>query len=143
MLTANQEKFVQGIIEGMSQSEAYRAAYPKQKATDKTIWECASKLLKNPKVSTRLKELRDELAKPSIMTAQERLEFLTRVVTGEEKEKIIQVVNGEAVEVECPSSLKTKLNACDIMNKMQGEYVQKVVADVDTSFNINIELSDD
>jgi hypothetical protein len=29
------------------------------------------------------------------------------------------------------------------MNKMQGEYVQKVVADVDTSYTINIELSDD
>ena len=36
-----------------------------------------------------------------------------------------------------------KLRAVDLMNKMQGEYVQKVVADVDTSYNINIELSDD
>lgn len=126
MLTANQEKFVQGIIEGMSQADAYRNAYPKQKSTDKTVWECASKLLKNPKVNTRLKELRAELAKPSIMTAQERLEFLTGVINGTKGEKITEIIDGEAKEFEVPASMKNRLSAIDIMNKMQGEYVTKV-----------------
>lgn len=130
MLTANQEKFVQGIIEGMSQSEAYRAAYPKQRSSDKTIWECASKLLKNPKVSTRLKELRDKLASPSIMTAQERLEFLTGVINGTNGEKVIEVIDGEKVEIEVPASMKNRLSAIDIMNKMQGEYVTKVEGEI-------------
>ena len=108
MLTPKQELFVQKIIEGMSQADAYRSAYPNQRMSDKTVWETASKLMNNPKVITRLTELRNELAKPSIMTAQERLEWLT------------DRVNDEGVDI------NAKLKAIDIMNKMQGEYVQKI-----------------
>lgn len=107
MLTAKQEQFVQNIIQGMSQADAYRSAYPNQRMSDKTVWETASKLMNNPKVVTRLTELRMELAKPSIMSAQERLEWLTKVVEGS-------------------NLLQDKLRAVDIMNKMTGEYVTKV-----------------
>lgn len=145
MLTASQEEFVRGLLEGLSNAEAYRRAYPKQaeKCKEKTIWEYACRLASNPKVKEKLKEFRTELAKPSIMTAQERLEYLTRVVKGEEKEKVLQMIDGKAVETEYPSSLKTRLNAVDIMNKMQGEYVQKVEAEVTKEVIINIELSDE
>lgn len=143
MLTAKQEKFVKNIIDGMSQADAYRDAYPNQNASDKTVWECASKLLKNPKVSTRLKEIRDQMAKPTIMSAQERLELLSRIGKGEEPERVAQLINGEVIVVEMPASLKTRKDAIDIMNKMTGEYVQKVEAEVTSTININIELSDD
>lgn len=112
MLTANQEQFVQNIIQGMSQADAYRSAYPKQKMSDKTIWETASKLMANPKVITRLEELRKELATPAIMSAQKRLEWLTTVIKSDEE------------------STGDKLRAVDIMNKMQGEYVTKVGGNV-------------
>lgn len=124
MLTANQEVFAQKIIEGMSQADAYRSAYPKQKMSDKTIWEAASRLMANDKVVARITELRNELARPSIMSAQERLEWLTQLINGEE-------------------DTNAKLKAIDIMNRMQGEYVQKVEADVKSEFTINIELSDE
>lgn len=114
MLTPKQEAFVQNIIQGMSQADAYRSAYPNQRMSDKTVWETASKLMNNPKVITRLTELRNELAKPSIMSAQERLEWLTQLIQSEEE------------------TTSDKLKAADIMNKMQGEYVQKV----DGSLNI-------
>ena len=143
MLTANQEKFVQGIIEGKSQAEAYREAYPKQRSADKTIWENASRLMANSKVKARISELRDQLAKPSIMTAQERLEYLSRVIKGEEPEKYVTFVNGEKFEEDIPPSIKTRLNAVDIMNKMQGEYTQRIEAEVTKEVVINIELCDD
>lgn len=108
MLTAKQEQFVQNIIQGMSQADAYRSAYPNQRMSDKTVWETASKLMNNPKVVTRLTELRMELATPAIMSAQKRLEWLTGVIQSE----------GETTG--------DKLKAIDIMNKMQGEYVTKV-----------------
>lgn len=125
MLTANQEKFVQNIIQGMSQADAYRSAYPNQRMSDKTVWETASKLMTNPKVVTRLTELRNELAKPSIMTAQQRLEWLTTVINSKDE------------------STGDKLRAADIMNKMQGEYVQKVEAKVDNDVTIYVELVDE
>ena len=124
MLTAKQEKFVQNIIEGMSQADAYRNAYDTNRMSDKTVWESASKLLSNHKVAARVQELRDQLANKSIMTAKQRLEFLTQVINGEE-------------------DVNAKLKAIDIMNKMQGEYVQKVEAEVAKEVTINIELSDD
>lgn len=126
MLTPKQEAFVQNIIKGMSQADAYRTAYPKQNMSDKTIHEAASRLMKNDKVLARLNELREQLVKPSIMSAQKRLEWLTEVIT-------------DAYE-----KTENKLKAADIMNKMQGEYIQKVETEVkNAKVNINIELSDD
>ncbi len=125
MLTDKQETFCQKIIEGMSQADAYRAAYSPKKMSDKTIWENASRLMANDKVVARVKELRDIVATPSIMSAQERLEWLTGIIKSDEE------------------TTADKLKASDQMNKMQGEYIQKVEANVTSEVNINIELSDD
>ena len=125
MLTAKQEKFVRGIIEGMTQADAYRAAYSCKRMSDKTVWENASRLMADSKVKARVQELRAELVKPGIMTAQERLRWLTELINSEEE------------------GTNEKLKAIDIMNKMQGEYVQKVEANVSNEVTINIELSDD
>ena len=124
MLTAKQEQFVQNIIQGMSQADAYRSAYPNTKMSDKTIHEAASRLMSNNKVVARLSELRRELAKPAIMSAQKRLEWLTEVINSEE-------------------DINAKLKAVDLMNKMTSEYVQRIEADVKSEVNINIELVDD
>ncbi len=143
MLTAKQEQFVKNIIDGMSQADAYRNAYDATRMADKTIHEKASRLMADGKVKARLKELREKMVAPTIMSAKERLEYLTRVINGEQGEKMVQMVDGEPIEVDVPTSLKNKLNAIDIMNKMQGEYVQKVEAEVTNAININIELSED
>jgi phage terminase small subunit len=125
MLTAKQEKFVQNIIDGMTQADAYRGSYDTSRMTDKTVHEKASRLMADDKVRARLEELRGMMMKPTIMSAQERLEWLTNLVNNEEE------------------GTNEKLKAIDIMNKMQGEYVQKVEADVKSEYTINIELSDD
>ena len=124
MLTKKQEKFVQCVINGMSQREAYKTAYDTKRMSDNAIDREASLLMKNPKLSQRLLELRDELVKPSIMTAQERLEYLSKVVSGE-------ILDGEN-----EAKLYIKMKAIDIMNKMTGEYVTKVEG------NMNVKLED-
>jgi phage terminase small subunit len=124
MLTPKQEQFVQNMVKGMSQADAYRAAYSSNKMSDKTIHEAASRLANDSKISARLSELRGQLTKETIMTAQRRLEWLTEVINGNE-------------------DINAKLKALDIMNKMQGEYVQKVEANVTNDVTINIELVDD
>lgn len=125
MLTAKQEKFVNCIIEGMSQADAYRSAYNTSRMTDKTIHESASKLMADPKISARVAELREKMASKSIMTAQQRMEWLT------------ELINNEL------AGTTDRLRAIDIMNKMQGEYVQKVEANVQQEVTINVELVDD
>ena len=143
MLTAKQEQFVKNIIDGMSQADAYRSAYDTTRMKDKTVWEKASALMKNDKVTARLKELRDQLAKPTIMTAQERLELLTRIAKGEEPERVVQFVEGEKFEYEIPASLKTRKDAIDIMNKMTGEYTQKIEANVSYEDNLRKLVGED
>ena len=125
MLTAKQEKFVQNIIKGMTQADAYRDAYDTSRMTDKSIHEAASKLVNNTKVATRLEELRSTLANENIMTAKQRLEWLTSIVRDD------------------ATNIDARLRAADIMNKMQGEYVQKVEAEVTKEVTINIELCED
>lgn len=126
MLTPKQEQFVQNIIKGMSQADAYRSAYSCENMSDNAIYVNASKLASNTKVELRLSELRNELAKPSIMTAQERLEYLTGIVNETKQEHIKGFVEGVEVEYERPADLNAKMKAIDIMNKMTGEYVTKV-----------------
>ena len=93
MLTAKQEKFVRNLIEGMTQREAYKNSYDAENMADKTIDEKACILFADEKIRARFKELQDELAKASIMTAQERLIYLSKVVREEEKEKIMSKYN--------------------------------------------------
>jgi phage terminase small subunit len=130
MLTAKQEKFIQNIVKGFNQREAYKDAYNCKSMSDNAIDREACLLMKNPKVAQRHRELVDAIAKPTIMTAQERLEYLTEVVKGTQCEKVIEMVNGEPKEIEVPTSMKNKLSAIDLMNKMQGEYTTKIEGSV-------------
>ena len=56
-LTKKQEIFSKEVVKQETQSDAYRIAYDAKNMTDKQIHEEASKLMKNPKVSQRVKEL--------------------------------------------------------------------------------------
>lgn len=62
-LTAKQEKFVQELIKGKTQRQAYKAAYNAKNMSDAAIDSEASKLLKNPKVALRYRELKDKIVK--------------------------------------------------------------------------------
>ena len=125
MLTAKQEEFAKGIAEGMTQADAYRSAYSTKRMTDKTIWENASRLMADSKVLARVKELRDMIATPNIITAQKRKEWLTEIINNPDMD------------------INARLKASDQLNRMEGEYVQKVEAAVTNAVNISIELSDD
>lgn len=143
MLTPKREKFVQGIVEGMSQAEAYRSAYSCKNMSDNAIYREASELMKDPKVSQRVSDLREKMMNEKIMSAQERLELLTRIAKGEERERVVRIVDGEMVEFEVPASIKTRQTAIDLMNKMTGEYTQKVEASFTYEDNLRKLVGDD
>jgi phage terminase small subunit len=63
-LTLKQEAFCQAYIEnGGNASDAYRKSYSTSKMLDKSIWEKASELLANVKVSSRVDELKASILK--------------------------------------------------------------------------------
>lgn len=59
-LTAKQEKFIQGIVSGLSQREAYKQAYNTNKMKNETIDNKAYILFKKDEVRARYNELLNE-----------------------------------------------------------------------------------
>ena len=124
MLTAKQENFAKAVaLDGMNYSDAYRSAYNCVRMSDTTINNNAWKLMQNNEITTRIKELAAQADSPKIMSATKRREKLS-----------------ELAEDEDPN---VAMKAIDLLNKMDGEYVQKVEAEVKTETTINIELVDD
>lgn len=106
---AKKEKFIQCIISGMSQRKAYREAYPNSsKWKDATVDNKASKLFHEDEILARYEELQKVAEDDAIMSAKERKIWLT--------EKVLD--NREKTE--------NQLKAMDILNKMDGEYTNKV-----------------
>ena len=125
MLTAKQEKFVRNLIEGRTQREAYKNSYNASNMLDKTIDENACRLFNDSKIRARFEELQEELAKASILSATQRAIILSNIATNEEEDT------------------NSKIKAIDTLNKMSGEYVQKIDANVNADVSINIELVDE
>lgn len=144
MLTAKQEKFAQCVaLEDMTYTDAYKTAYNTENMADKTVNEQACILANNPKIAARIAELRAEVAKDKIMSAQERLEWLTRLIKEQELETITLIVEGNPVEVQRKADFDRKLKAMAEMNKMTGEYVQRVVANVSYEDNLRKLVGED
>ena len=142
-LTAKQEKFVQNLISGMSQRQAYKDAFQVD-YDDNAIDVNACKLFNDAKIKLRYKELIEELKEVTIMTAKERMIWLSEVVQGKQMEKEVVVLKDGDIRIEeVEANLNTKIKALDTLNKMSGEYITKIEADVSNDVTINIELSDD
>ena len=143
MLTAKQEKFVQNLIKGMSQREAYRDAYPNDKSTDETVDKNACNLLNNnSKVLSRYNELLQKAEDNAIMSAIERKKWLTKVIKGEIKDKEPVFHDGDVTIAEVETNVNTKIKAIATLNKMDGEYIEKLKlsSDDDKPFEVNIKV---
>lgn len=71
-LTPKQETFVQGIISGLSQRQAYRRAYPAStKWQDNVVDNRASELLKNGEVLVRYRELLKQFSNMSLWSREQ------------------------------------------------------------------------
>ena len=120
---ARHEKFVQSLIAGMSQRQAYREAFPaSNRWKDKTVDNRASELFRE--VLGRYKELQEEAQDAAIMTRKERMVALSDIAQNAEKEADI-------------------IKAIDTLNKMDGDYTSKVELSGEVKTNPFAELSVD
>lgn len=125
-LTPKQEAFARAVaLDNMTQADAYRSVYNADNMSDDQIYVRASEVANNSKVAVRIAELRKECMTPKVMSAQKR------------REKLTEVINDPEIDI------NAKLKAIDLLNKMDGEYIQKIAAEVQTETTINIELVDD
>lgn len=77
-LTAKQEAFCQGIADGLGQADAYRSAYDAEGMKDNVIYARASELMKNGKVTDRIKELRSEVQEKQLWSREMSVKALVQ-----------------------------------------------------------------
>ena len=103
-LNARQKSFCEFYVaSGNATESAIKAGY-----SEKTARSIGQRLLTNVDIKKYIKELQEKAKTSRIMTAVERREFLTEVIkNGNEK-------------------VQDRLKALDILNKMDGEYIEKM-----------------
>lgn len=75
-LTPKQENFVQALVAGKSQYEAYKEAYNATRMKDATIYNNAYKLMQKNEILTRYKELLEEHKNKALYTREEAVKDL-------------------------------------------------------------------
>lgn len=103
-LNARQKAFCEYYVaSGNATETAKKAGY-----SDRTARSIGQRLLTNVDIKNYIQELRKKTQSSRIMSAVERKEWLTKVLNDDN------------------AKLNDKLKALDILNKMDGEYTEKV-----------------
>ena len=103
------------VKNGLNGTQAYLKAYKTCKKED-TAKVNASRLLTNANVQNYIQELQEKIEDETIMTAKERMKWLSEVIKiklPDGSDEILYMKNAD---------LNTKLKAIDTLNKMTGEY---------------------
>ena len=138
MLTIKQEKFCQEYAKCGNATQAYtNAGYKVSKEVAKVN---ASRLLTKANIKNRLAELTEETKNEAIADIQEMQEVLSKIIR---REMCDEVINSDGERVQKPTAIKDIINAIEKLGKMQGAFVERIEADVNTETTITIELSDD
>lgn len=136
-----QEEFVQKVVQGMPQRQAFRSVY-KNKMTDAQVDAEASAMIngtgkyaKNPKIHQRFLELnaaaQAQAEEHAVADAQEVLAYLTSVLRGESRSSVVVVENigdfmSEAREMQKAPDEKERLKAAELLGKRYSLFKDKV-----------------
>nr|DAJ57701.1 MAG TPA: Terminase small subunit [Caudoviricetes sp.] len=113
-VTERQKKFAEYYAQcGNAAQSAIQAGYSKKYANTN-----ASKLLQNTTITEYIKQLTEDAQTARIMTARERQAILSDIAKNKQNE------------------LSDRIRAIDTLNKMTGEYTQKVSIDGDVGVKI-------
>ncbi len=118
-LTAKEEMFIQGIVSGLSQREAYKQAYNTSRMKDETIDVKACNLFKKDKVRIRYNELIDEHKEKALYTREEMVNDLIWI-----KEKAREDINNPKKGLR-QANANSFLNAVKELGELEALYPAK------------------
>lgn len=130
-LTPKQKAFAEYYIEtGNATESAIKAGYSK-----KTARVIGQENLLKPALKSYIDEKMKELEDKRIAKAEEVLEYLTRVLRGEETEQVVVTENigdfmSEAKVIDKELSAKDKIKAAELLGKRYRLFTEKIEADV-------------
>ena len=129
-LTPKQERFVELVLAGANQTDAYRQAYDCKRMADKSIFVNACKLRANAKVAQRLALIQHkatEVLKLDRAWVLERLMRNASICLGETKIKLmLRARDGKVVEVDAHRPNPEAANkALELLGKEIGLFIER------------------
>lgn len=118
-LTEKQKRFARGIVEGKSNSEAYKDAGYCRNGNATTIFTNAYHLKNEEKIQAEIARLRSLAEKRAILNREERQALLTEIA------------------VEKKNDMPDRLRAMDQLNRMSGDYTDTIR----TTVNAKVEMT--
>ena len=130
-LTPKQKAFAEYYIETGNATESARKAGYKGKNLNRIASENLSKLDIKSYIDEKMKELESK----RIAKAEEVLEYLTRVLRGEETEQVVVTENigdfmSEAKVIDKEISAKDKIKAAELLGKRYRLFTDKIEANI-------------
>lgn len=115
-LTERQKAFCDYYIETLNATESYkRAGY--QVKNDSSAAVSANRLLKNVNVRKYIEERMKQKESDRIASQDEVLEFLTRVMRGQEIEEVVGFTKHGAIKAKKTPSAKDRVKAAELLGK--------------------------
>ena len=119
-LNPRQEQFCCEFAKSGNAGASYQKVYGNTSEASAAVQ--GHRLLKNPNVQARLKEIQDSMASEKIMDAKEIQERLSAIGRGQVTEEII-TSDGERIRKE--ATLKDQLKAIEILCRIQSLFVDR------------------
>lgn len=125
-LTAKQNKFIDGILDGMTQADAYRSAYNTSKMTPEIIATKACNLAKQDNIRVILDQRKKELENAAIWERKHALETLKKIADADIKDfltfKTAKTIVGHDDKTGEPivdySHIVDLMDSCDVDGKL-------------------------
>ena len=108
-LTPKQEMFCQHYVDIGNASEAYRLSYNCANMKQSTVWDCACKLLANPKVAHRVEELMAKRAEETKVDRKRVEEVLMGIVDLDPAEMYYVDEETGKVRLKSPNQMPTRM----------------------------------
>ena len=129
-LTTKQELFVQSLIQGYSQREAYKMAYEADNMKNETIDSKASILFKTEKIRARYEELKNELKEKAFYTVEKANDDLNWI-----KLKAKEDIEAKGIK---QANANTYLGAVKQQIELNGITIKEAKADIDNIIKFEI-----
>ncbi|GAW29196.1 terminase small subunit [Carboxydocella sp. ULO1] len=137
-LTEKQKAFCDYYIETLNATESYKRAGYKVKSEDAAN-AAASRMLRNVKVRKYIEERMKQKESERIASQDEVLEFLTRVMRGQETEEVVGFTESGPVKEKKAPSTKDRVKAAELLGKRYALFTEKV----NISGNMGVVIVDD
>lgn len=131
-LTGKQARFVQEYVKDWNTTAAAKRLGIKAGT--------AAQYLNRPAVQKRIAQIREEMDRSAVATAEEVAQYLTRVMRGIETEPVMKGVGvGMQTEIQQQVKAKDRLKAAEMLGKHYGMFTDKV----EMSGNVPVLIVDD